>query len=101
MLAPRRTDAPDEGVEAARGAHRRRAASARACALLRYALAAFALGSGAVAAIVLWRHPGSVPGWLAALPAAVDLGWILCDRERQFLHDRLTRTRVVRIDGAG
>jgi hypothetical protein len=49
----------------------------------------------------LWRHPGSAPGWLATLPAAVDLGWILCDRKRQFLHDRLTRTRVVRIDGPG
>jgi uncharacterized RDD family membrane protein YckC len=70
-------------------------------ALLRFALGALVLGTGAAAAIWLWRHPGSVPGWLATLPAAVDLGWILCDRERQFLHDRLTRTRVVRIDGAG
>ncbi len=69
-------------------------------ALLRFALGALVLGTGAAAAMWLWRHSGSVPGWLAALPAAVDLGWILCDRERQFLHDRLTRTRVVRIDGA-
>ena len=59
------------------------------------------LGTGAAAAMWLWRHPASVTGWLAALPAAADLGWILCDRERQFLHDRLTRTRVVRIDRAG
>ena len=70
-------------------------------ALLRFALGALVLGTGAAAAMWLWRHSGSVPGWLAALPAAVDLGWILCDRERQFLHDRLTRTRVVRVDGAG
>lgn len=70
-------------------------------ALLRFALGALVLGTGAAAAMWLWRHPGSVPGWLAAAPAAVDLGWILCDRERQFLHDRLTRTRVVRVDGAG
>ena len=70
-------------------------------ALLRFALGALVLGTGAAAAIWLWRHPGSVTGWLATLPAAVDLGWILCDPERQFLHDRLTSTRVVRIDGAG
>jgi uncharacterized RDD family membrane protein YckC len=70
-------------------------------ALLRFVLGALVLGTGAAAAMWLWRHSGSVPGWLAALPAAVDLGWILCDRERQFLHDRLTRTRVVRVDGAG
>jgi len=70
-------------------------------ALLRFVLGALVLGAGAAAAMWLWRHPGSVPGWLAALPAVMDLGWILCDRERQFLHDRLTRTRVVRIDGEG
>ncbi|HET9043182.1 MAG TPA: RDD family protein, partial [Burkholderiales bacterium] len=57
-------------------------------ALLRFVLGALVLGTGAAAAMWLWRHSGSVPGWLAALPAAVDLGWILCDRERQFLHDR-------------
>lgn len=68
-------------------------------ALLRFVLAGLVLGAGAAAAMWLWRHPGSVPGWLGALPAVVDLGWILSDRERQFLHDRLTRTRVVRIDG--
>lgn len=70
-------------------------------ALGRFVLSGLVLGTGAAAAVWLWRHPGSVPGWLAALPAVVDLGWILCDRDRQFLHDRLTRTRVVRSDGAG
>ena len=70
-------------------------------ALMRFVFTGLVLGAGAAAAMWLWRHPGSVPGWLATLPAVVDLGWILCDRERQFLHDRLTRTRVVRIDGAG
>jgi uncharacterized RDD family membrane protein YckC len=70
-------------------------------ALMRFVVAGLVLGAGAAAAMWLWRHPESVPGWLATLPAVVDLGWILCDRERQFLHDRLTRTRVVRIDGAG
>ena len=70
-------------------------------ALMRFVFAGLVLGAGAAAAMWLWRHPGSVSGWLAALPAIVDLGWILCDRDRQFLHDRLTRTRVVRMDGAG
>jgi uncharacterized RDD family membrane protein YckC len=70
-------------------------------ALARFVFTGLVLGAGAGATVWLWRHPGSVPGWLATLPALVDLGWILCDRERQFMHDRLTRTRVVRIDGAG
>jgi uncharacterized RDD family membrane protein YckC len=70
-------------------------------AFMRFVFAGLVLGAGAAAAMWLWRNPGSVSGWLAALPAIVDLGWILCDRDRQFLHDRLTRTRVVRMDGAG
>ena len=70
-------------------------------ALMRFVFTGLVFGAGAAAAMWLWRHPGSVSGWLAALPAIVDLGWILCDRDRQFLHDRLTRTRVVRMDGAG
>lgn len=70
-------------------------------ALVRFVLSALVLGTGAAAALWLWRSPESVPGWLATLPAVVDLGWILCDRKRQFLHDRLTRTQIVRIDGTG
>jgi uncharacterized RDD family membrane protein YckC len=67
-------------------------------ALARFALAGLALGSGLVAALWLWRHPGSVAGWLAILPAAADLAWAVGDRDRQFLHDRLSGTQVVRID---
>lgn len=65
-------------------------------AIARFAIAGLALGSGVVAALWLWRHPGSVYGWAAAVPAAVDVAWAAFDRERQFLHDRLARTRVVR-----
>jgi uncharacterized RDD family membrane protein YckC len=35
-------------------------------------------------------------GWAATLPAAADVLWAALDRDRQFLHDRLARTRVVR-----
>ncbi len=69
--------------------------------LARFLIAGFVFGAGAAATVWLWRHPGSMVGWLAMLPAAVDLGWLLCDRERQFLHDRLAGTRVVRVDSAG
>lgn len=65
-------------------------------AIKRFALAGVALGTGAAAAVWLWRHPGSVFGWAAILPAAVDIVWAAFDREGQFLHDRLARTRVVR-----
>jgi hypothetical protein len=88
----------DEGLELRLRAPTGRGVGARSGALrCRLGLV---LGPAAAAGW-LWRHSGSAPGWLAALPADRDLGWILCDRERQFLHDRLTRTRVVRVDGAG
>lgn len=66
-------------------------------AIARFAIAGLALGTGAAAAIWLWQHPGSMYGWAAAVPAAIDLAWAAFDRERQFLHDRLARTRVVRV----
>ncbi|HSD43532.1 MAG TPA: RDD family protein [Burkholderiales bacterium] len=69
-------------------------------ALARFALAGGALGSGLVAALWLWRHPASIAGWFAILPATVDVAWAIGDRDRQFLHDRLSGTRVVRIDPA-
>jgi uncharacterized RDD family membrane protein YckC len=67
-------------------------------ALLRYVLAASALGSTAMAAAVLWWHPGSGLAWLAAAPGVLTILWSLVDRERQFLHDRLAGTKVVRSD---
>jgi uncharacterized RDD family membrane protein YckC len=69
-------------------------------ALARFALAGLALGTGFVAALWLLRHPASLAGWIAMLPATADLAWAIGDRERQFLHDRLSGTRVVRIDPA-
>jgi uncharacterized RDD family membrane protein YckC len=69
-------------------------------ALARFVIAGSALGSGLVAALWLWRHPASIAGWLGILPAAVDVAWAIGDRDRQFLHDRLSGTRVVHIDPA-
>jgi uncharacterized RDD family membrane protein YckC len=65
-------------------------------AIARFAIAGLALGTGVAAFIWLWRHPGSMYGWAATLPAAADVLWAALDRDRQFLHDRLARTRVVR-----
>jgi uncharacterized RDD family membrane protein YckC len=69
--------------------------------LARFLIAGIIFGAGTAAALWLWRHPGSMVGWLATVPAAVDLGWLFFDRERQFLHDRLAGTRVVRVSRAG
>jgi len=67
-------------------------------AILRYVLAALALGSGAVAALVLLRPPREPATWLALAPGLATVLWSLVDRDRQFLHDRLAGTRVVRAD---
>jgi uncharacterized RDD family membrane protein YckC len=64
-------------------------------AILRYALAALALGSSAVAALVLWRHPRELAGWLALAPGLVTILWSQADADGQFLHDRLAGTRIV------
>jgi uncharacterized RDD family membrane protein YckC len=68
-------------------------------AVLRYVLAALALGATAVAAVALWREPGMRLAWLALAPGALTLAWSLVDPDRQFLHDRLAGTRIVVSDG--
>jgi uncharacterized RDD family membrane protein YckC len=65
-------------------------------AVLRYVLAASALGSSALAAVVLWREPGAGLAWLALVPGALTFLWGLVDAEGQFLHDRLAGTKIVR-----
>jgi uncharacterized RDD family membrane protein YckC len=67
-------------------------------AMLRYLLAALALGAAAVAAVVLWRDPGARLAWLALAPGAITILWSLVDRERQFLHDRLAGSKIVPAD---
>jgi uncharacterized RDD family membrane protein YckC len=70
-------------------------------AILRYALAALAFGSSAVAAIVLLRHPRELAAWAAVAPGLATLLWSAIDRDRQFLHDRLAGTRIVAAEPAG
>ncbi|MFN9122921.1 MAG: RDD family protein, partial [bacterium] len=36
--------------------------------------------------------------WPSVLAAGAGLAWALVDRDRQFLHDRLAGTRLVRIE---
>ena len=64
-------------------------------AILRYALAALALGSSAVAVIVLLRHPRELAAWIALAPGLATILWSVADRDRQFLHDRLAGTKLV------
>ncbi len=68
-------------------------------ALLRYVLAALALGASAVAAAVLWREPATWLAWLALAPGVHTVLWSRVDAERQFLHDRLAGTKIVTSDG--
>jgi len=42
----------------------------------------------------LWRYLLAIPGMLSG----ISLLWAPFDRERQFLHDRLAGTRIVRVD---
>jgi uncharacterized RDD family membrane protein YckC len=70
-------------------------------AVLRYALAALAFGSSAVAAIVLLQHPREPGAWLALVPGVATILWSAIDRDRQFLHDRLAGTRIVPAEPAG
>jgi uncharacterized RDD family membrane protein YckC len=77
---------------------RRGAALTTARAVRRYLLAALALGSSAVAAVVLVRYPRELAAWLATVPGLATVLWSLVDRDRQFLHDRLAGTRIVRIE---
>jgi uncharacterized RDD family membrane protein YckC len=74
---------------------RRGAPLTTARAALRYVLAALALGSSAVAALALARHPRELAAWLALAPGLATVLWSIVDRDRQFLHDRLAGTRIV------
>ena len=64
-------------------------------AILRYVIVALALGSTAIAAIVLLRHPRELAAWAALTPGLASLLWSAVDRDRQFLHDRLAGTKIV------
>ena len=64
-------------------------------AVVRYAMAAAALGCSAVATVALWRQPTAVGAWVALAPGPLSIVWSFVDAEGQFLHDRLAGTRIV------
>lgn len=65
-------------------------------ALWRFALAASIYGAALIGGAYLREHPQATEGWLALVPLLLTLGWPLWDAQRQFLHDRLAGTRLVR-----
>lgn len=67
-------------------------------AALRFALALVLLGPAAVGLGLAWRQGDPLLVAFALAPAVVNLAWSLIDRDRGFLHDRLSRTRVVTLD---
>lgn len=70
-------------------------------AVLRLVLAALTIGAGVVGAIVLWKQPDLIGAWIALGIGLCDILWAKFDRDGQFLHDRLARTRLVLIKEAG
>lgn len=42
-----------------------------------------------------------VLAWPSVFAAGLGLCWALVDRDRQFLHDRLARTRLIRVEAGG
>lgn len=68
-----------------------------AAALARFVLVSLATACLAGALVLARSDPGSI--WLAVLAAGGALSpvWSLFDPERQFLHDRLSGTRLVRV----
>lgn len=65
-------------------------------ALWRFALAAAAYGTAVAGFAILWKRPQFALGWILLAPGAITLAWALVDRERQFLHDRLAGTRIMK-----
>ncbi|HEY9380116.1 MAG TPA: RDD family protein [Burkholderiales bacterium] len=68
-------------------------------ALLRFVLATMTIGAGVLGAVMLWQHPHAIRGWFALAAGIATIGWAWIDREGQFLHDHLARTRLVLIKG--
>jgi uncharacterized RDD family membrane protein YckC len=67
-------------------------------ATVRFALALVLIGPLAIGLGLAWRRGDPLLVAIALAPAVVDLAWSLVDRDGGFLHDRLSRTRVVTLD---
>jgi len=65
-------------------------------ALWRFVLAAAIYGVAVIGGVYVREHDQAPEGWLALVPLLLTLCWPLWDSQRQFLHDRLAGTRLVR-----
>jgi uncharacterized RDD family membrane protein YckC len=67
-------------------------------ALLRFAYAALFMGSLFASVAAAFEHRNVLLAFASLALSGVGIGWALVDRDRQFLHDRLAGTRLVRAD---
>jgi len=61
----------------------------------RFLLATLAYGSSLAGILMLWKNLYPPYGWAMLSPGILTLLWAIIDRDRQFLHDRLSSTRLV------
>ena len=64
-------------------------------AIGRFLLAGLAYGSSLAGLLMLWKNLFPPYGWVMLTPGIVSLLWAIVDEDRQFLHDRLSGTRLV------
>ena len=63
-------------------------------AWLRYFVTLALIGSAIVSAIVTRRAGFPVWSFICIAAGAIDILWVLFDRDKQFLHDRISGTRL-------
>jgi len=64
-------------------------------ALVRFLLATLGYGSSLAGVLMLWKSFFPPYGWLMLTPGIISVLWAIFDHEGQFLHDRLSGTRLV------
>jgi len=67
-------------------------------ALLRFAYAALFMGSLFASVAAALEHRNVLLAFASLALSGIGIGWALVDRDRQFLHDRLAGTRLIRVD---
>lgn len=70
-------------------------------ALLRLSYAAILVGGFALAIAAAFWHRDPLIAFATLAISGTGLGWAFVDRDRQFLHDRLAGTRLVRVERSG
>jgi len=67
-------------------------------ALLRFAYAALFMGALFASVAAAFEHRNPLIAFASLALSGIGIGWALVDRDRQFLHDRLAGTRLIRVD---